>query len=152
MKKSKISFFTKGDVILTTPERGFFGIAIVLSEREKTTEQFAGCHIGIIDILCKSEIKFEDLNFDNLNILDFDRTYNLQNKEIFYKKETLIGVYNTKNKTNFKIIGTIDPKIIYDGPLPFEPWYDLEVKWPLYGDSDEYLGREAYLTFIKNQE
>jgi hypothetical protein len=37
--------------------------------------------------------------------------------------------------------------LVYDGPLPFEPWYDLEVKWPLYGDPDEYLGREAYIAW-----
>ncbi|WP_304198111.1 hypothetical protein [Flavobacterium alvei] len=55
----------------------------------------------------------------------------------FSTQEVTIGVYNRKNKMNFKIIGNIDPDLVYDGPLPFEPFYDLEVKWPIYGDFDE---------------
>jgi hypothetical protein len=69
--------------------------------------------------------------------------YKLKNIPEFSVYELTIGVYNRKNKMDFKIIGDIDPNFVYDGPLPFEPFYNLEIKWPIYGDFDEDSAKVA---------
>jgi hypothetical protein len=149
---SKIKLFNKGDVILTNPEIGYYGIAVVLSEKEKTPESHPKCHIAITPLLFDIEVKLEDLNFNDLKPFEFDRIYSLKNKEEFSKKETTIGVYTRRNKVNFKIIGNINPEIVYNGPLPFEPSYDLEITWPIYGDADETLGRVAYIHWERKKQ
>lgn len=146
---SKIKTFNKGDVILTQPEEGFWGIAVVLSEREKTETTFPMCHIALTKIMAKHRINFSDLTIEDLKPLVFERIYDLKNKAEFTKTETCIGVYTRKNKANFEIIGNINPALIYDGPLPFAPTSDLEIKFAVYGDAHKTLGREAYLDFIK---
>lgn len=146
----KIKLFNKGDVILTNPEAGYYGIAIVLSEKEKTPESYPRCHIAITPLIYDREIKFEDLNLDEIKPLNFNRSYILKGTKEFTKTETLIGVYTRRNKNNFKIIGKMNPEKVYDGPLPFEPWDYLKVTWPLCGDSDESLGREAFLSWKMN--
>lgn len=148
---SKITQFKKGDIILTTPEPGFFGIAVVLSEMEKTQNSNAKCHIAITPIISEQEIDINTLESNLIIPLDFERKYTLTNKDPFYKSEICIGVYTTRNKYNFKIIGKIDPKLVYNGPLPFEPLHDLDIKWPLYGDAHHLLGREAYLQRINQK-
>ncbi|UWX65907.1 hypothetical protein NZD85_08305 [Empedobacter stercoris] len=149
---SKIKLFNKGDVILTNPENGYYGIAIVLSETEKTPESHPRCHIAITPLIFDYEIEFSDLILIDLKPLEFERKYSLNGNKEFYKKEIAIGVYTRRNKNNFKIIGNINPEIIYNGPLPFEPLYDLDIKWPLYGDTDEYLGRAAYNQWKNNKQ
>jgi len=37
------------------------------------------------------------------------------------------GIYTRINKINPEVIGSIEPSFVYDGPLPFEPEFDLEV-------------------------
>ena len=147
----KVKLFNEGDIILTNPAEGFWGIAVVLSEREKTEKYHPMCHIAITPIICKHKIEFIELKIEELKPLEFKRVYALKNVEEFSKIETCIGVYTRRNKENIEIIGSINPKIVYDGPLPFEPWYDLEITWPLYGDTNESLGREAYITWKKQQ-
>ena len=152
MAMAKNKLFNKGDVILTTPEEGFWGIAVVLSEREKTPEFHPMCHIAITPLIFQREIEFSELNVNELTVSEFDRKYTFEKQkrykpEPFIKREICIGVYTRRNKANLKIIGTIDPKIVYDGPLPFEPLYELEVTFPLCGDADRYLGREAFINW-----
>ncbi|WP_304198109.1 hypothetical protein [Flavobacterium alvei] len=60
MSKQKI--FNRGNVILTNLSNGYFGVAVVLSEREKTSDYFAKCHIAITPLLSEKEIKFEDID------------------------------------------------------------------------------------------
>ncbi|MDR2204809.1 MAG: hypothetical protein LBE36_01430 [Flavobacteriaceae bacterium] len=152
---SKTKLFNKGDIILTNPEEGFWGIAVVLSEREKTPKLYPMCHIAITPIISQKEILFSELNMDELVPLEFERLYTLEYQKRykpkdfkpFYEKETCIGVYTRRNKADLKVIGNIDPKIVYDGPLPFEPLMSLKVTWPLCGDPDKNLGREAFITW-----
>ena len=145
---SKIKLFNKGDVILTNPENGYYGIAIVLSEKEKTPESYPRCHIAITPLIFNYDVEFSDLKLEDLRPFEFERKYTLEGTEEFYKKEITIGVYTSRNKLNFKVIGNVNPEIVYNGPLPFEPLYDLNIKWPLYGDPNEYLGREAYIQWL----
>jgi hypothetical protein len=147
----KVKLFNEGDVILTNPAEGFWGIAVVLSEREKTENFYPMCHIAITSIICKHKIEFRELKIEELKPLEFERVFALKNVEEFSKIETCIGVYTRRNKANLEVIGKINPKITYEGPLPFEPMYDLEIKWPLCGDTNESLGREAYITWKRQQ-
>ena len=136
MAKQKI--FNRGNVILTNLSNGYFGIAVVLSDREKTSDHFAKCHIAITPILSEKEINFEDIELIYLRPFNMTVNYNLKNIAEFSTQELTIGVYNRKNKMNLKIIGNINPNLVYDGPLPFEPFYDLEIKCPVYGDFEQY--------------
>ncbi|HEY0056902.1 MAG TPA: hypothetical protein VGB63_16245 [Pedobacter sp.] len=148
---AKVQLFNKGDVILTNPEEGFWGIAIVLSEAEKTKESYARCHIAITPIISQEIIDFNQINIESLKPIEFERFYTFEKQKRkpkpFSKIETCIGVYTRRNKANLKIIGKIEPKMVYDGPLPFVPLYNLEIKWPVYGDSDKSLGSEALINW-----
>ena len=147
----RIKLFSEGDVLLTNPEEGFWGIAVVLSEREKTEDHHPMCHIAITPIIRQRKIEFSGLKMEELKPLEFERAYALKDVEEFSEIETCIGVYTRRNKEGIEIIGSINPKIVYDGPLPFEPSHGLEITWPLYGDTDGSLGREAYITWKRQQ-
>ena len=157
---AKLKLLSKGDVILTNPEEGFWGIAVVLSEREKTSEFYPMCHIAITPVISQEEIQFSELDINDLVPLEFDRLYTLEyqkkykpkNFKPFEKKETCIGVYTRRNKANLKIIGKIDPKKIYNGPLPFEPKINSKITWPLCGDTDKNLGQEALIKWKEKME
>lgn len=148
---SKVKLFNKGDIIRTNPHKGFWGIAVVLSEKEKTSERHPMCHIAITSMLFKHKVEFEKLNIKKLVPLVFERIYSLKGKEEYSKEEICIGVYTRKNKPNFDVIGSIDPLLVYDGPLPFEPFNDLDVKWPLCGDPNENMGRETFITWERGK-
>lgn len=148
--------FNKGDVILTNPEIGFWGIAVVLSERDKTSEFVPMCHIAITPLIFQREVEISELNFDDLVPLEFERYYTFAKQkrkpEPFTKTEICIGVYSRSNKANFKVIGKINPEIVYNGPLPFEPLYNLEITFPLCGQADQFLGREAFIAWQREND
>lgn len=148
---SKIKLLNKGDIIRTNPQEGFWGIAVVLSEKEKTPERLPMCHIAITSLLYQHKVEFEELKIKDLKPLVFERIYSLKGKEEFTKEEICIGVYTRRNKNNFEIIGSINPSFVYNGPLPFEPWSDLEVTWPLCGEPSETLGIETYITWERKK-
>jgi len=144
---AKISLFKKGDIILTNPEENFYGIAVVLSETEKTPEAYPRCHIAITPLIFNRKIQFTELNIEELKPLEFERNYKLKDKEEFSKTEICIGVYTRRNKQSFEILGNINSENVYNGPLPFEPLIDLEITFPLCGEAGNYLGREAYINW-----
>jgi hypothetical protein len=156
---AKIELFNKGDIILTNPEEGFCGIAVVLSEREKTRQFSPMCHIAITPIISQKEIQFSELNMSELTPLDYEKLITLEYQKRYKPKdfkpfleiETCIGVFTRKNKTNLKVIGNIDPKIVYNGPLPFEPLANLKITWPLCGETNKNLGREAFITWERKK-
>lgn len=143
----KINLFNRGDVLRTNPKEGFWGIAVVLSQTEKTPEAYPQCHIATTPLVFKHEVGFDEINESDLKPMEFNRLYSLEKQEEFYKPETIIGVYSRNNKANIEVIGTVDPLKIYDGPLPFSPDYRLKVTWPLNGFADSYLGMEAVINF-----
>ena len=152
---TKIKLLNRGDIIRTNPSEGYWGIAIVLSETEKTPESHPKCHIAITSLLYTFPITFNELNIDELKPMVFDREYELKEVTPFLRAEICIGVYTRRNKTNLEIIGSVNPALVYDGPLPFIPLYNLKITWPLYGDPDNSLGNEAYIAWkrkAKNSE
>jgi hypothetical protein len=148
---AKIPLFEKGQIILTNPEKGFYGIAVVLSETEKTPEFHPRCHIAITPLIFDRKVEQSELNVDQLKPLEFERFYTLKDQKKFSKKETCIGVYTRRNKQKFEILGKMDSEKVYDGPLPFEPLSDLKITFPLCGDAQDNLGREAYITWDRKK-
>ena len=150
MKKKLLN---KGDVIKTHPRKGFWGCAVVISQREKTEDRDPMCHIAITSVVFQHDYEFSELDTSKLDVLVFDREYRLKPNEVFTKREILIGVYSRKVDDSVKIIGNIDTSRIHDGPLPFEPWYDLEVTYPLCGKVDaSFLGGEAVTTWRRTRD
>ena len=133
----------KGDVIRTNPREGFWGCAVVLSEREKTKEFDPMCHIAITSLVLQHNYDFSELDTNNLEVLEYDRHYRLKPNEEFTQKKTAIGVYMRKINIPLDIIGNIDPSNIYNGLLPFDPLVGLKVTFPICGTVTEYLGMEA---------
>jgi hypothetical protein len=144
MKKKLLQ---KGDVIKTNPREGFWGCAVVISEREKTKERDPMCHIAITQVVFQHDYDFSELDTSKLKVMDFIRQYRLKPDEEFSKKETLIGVYSRKIKIPINIIGNINTEHIYSGPLPFEPYYNLKVTFPLYGNITRNFGSEAIISW-----
>jgi len=149
---SKTKLFNKGDVILTNPEEGFWGIAVVLSEKEKTSESYPMCHIAITPLIFFREVEFSELKIEDLVPLEFEKEYTFEKQKRkpkpFSRFETCIGVYTRNNKANFKVIGSINPEKVYAGDLPFEPLLGLEITFPLCGHAEKFwLGREAFITW-----
>lgn len=137
----------KGDVIRTNPKENFWGIAVVLSEKDKTEDRDPMCHIAITPLVFQHAVNFEDIDINKLCVAEFVRRIRLKPGEESTRMETLIGVYSRKIKTPIDIIGNIDPDFMYDGPLPFSPDYGLKVKWPLCGNVKNDLGSEAVITW-----
>lgn len=150
MNKSKT--LNRGQILLTRPENDFWGVAVVLSEREKTKDRLAVCHIAITPLIYDFRPNKEDIDVNLLKPLMFRRLYKIKGNEEFYKEEICIGIYTRRNKINLEVVGHIDPLKVYEGPLPFDPMTDLEIKWPLYGDPSEKFGREAYLMWQERQK
>ena len=147
MSKSAMKLLIKGDVIRTNPHEGFWGIAVVLSEKEKTPESLPMCHIAISPLIFQHKVAINEIYLNDLKPLVFERIFSLKKKEKFSRKDICIGVCTRRFKADSEKIGSIDSSIIYDGPLPFEPLSDIEIKWPLCGVPTDNLGKEAYFTW-----
>lgn len=150
-KMSRTGLFHKGDVILTHPEEGFWGIAIVLSEREKTDESLPMCHIAITQLILQRPIRMADLEPHDLEPLEFARGYRTVPNGPVHIEERLVGVYTRRNKPGLKVLGKVDPSKCYSGPLPFSPDHRLKVRWPVYGDVSSRLGYEALVHWRRNR-
>jgi len=138
---------SKGDVIKTNPRNGLWGCAVVLTEKDKTEDRDPMCHIGITGLVFQHDYEFSELKEEKLKILEFERGIRLKPNEEFSRTETLIGVYSRKIKIPINIIGNIDSSNIFNGPLPFEPNYGLEITWPLCGNVSNSLGMEAIISW-----
>jgi hypothetical protein len=137
----------KGDVIRTNPRDGFWGIAVVLSEQDNIENPEPKCHIAITPSIFRHPVNFDEIVINELNVLEFVRGVRLNPNEELTRKDTLIGVYLRQAIDPIDIIGSIDPSSLYDGPLPFEPWHYLEIKWPLCGRPKKNLGYEAVISW-----
>ncbi|HEY6019512.1 MAG TPA: hypothetical protein VIY48_06315 [Candidatus Paceibacterota bacterium] len=144
MKKKLLN---KGDLIKTNPKNGYWGCAVVISEREKTDESDPMCHIAITDVIFRHDYVVGEIDTSKLRAMEFQRWIRLKPNEEYSRTETLIGVYSRKIKVPINIIGSIDPTGIYQGPLPFEPNHGLDVKWPLCGNVTNSLGMEAVISW-----
>ena len=63
--------FSKGDVIRTNPEHGFYGVAVVLDDCKKIELSpgrfsYPMCHIAITPLLFQYKITMEDIDVSKL--------------------------------------------------------------------------------------
>ena len=137
----------KGDVIRTNPRDGFWGIAVVLSEQDNIGSPWPKCHIAITPLVFTHPVNFDEIVISELSVLEFVRGVRLKPNEEFSRMDTLIGVYSRQVIEPVTIIGSIDPSFLYNGPLPYEPWHYLEIKWPLCGKPNRSLGYEAVISW-----
>ena len=146
----KHNLFSRGDVIRTNPEKGFFGIAVVLDDGEKielsdSRWSYPMCHIAVTPLIFQHEVSIEEIDSSNLKPLTFLRNYNLNGNILPYREEIMVHIYTTRNKANLPVIGKIDPSDMYREPLMWSPQGN---RFFLYGDADASLGREAYLVWF----
>ncbi|MCR5121784.1 MAG: hypothetical protein K6B74_05125 [Ruminococcus sp.] len=151
----KYSLFSKGDVIRTNPEEGFYGIAVVLNDPQRI-ELSAGklscplCHIAVTPLIFKYEPVLDELDIHELKPLIFGRKFIREDgTAVPWRTEVCIHIYTERNKANLPVIGKIDPSGIYDGELNFDPQPD---RFHLCGDARPDLGGEAYFSYKEQSE
>ena len=155
---AKIKLFKKGDVIQTIPEEGFFGIAIVLSENEGTSELYPRCHMFITPLIFKNEINFTDLNISDFVLIEFETEYTFElekrKREPFKRKEQTIYTFTRRNVENLKVLANIETELVYDGELPFDPQIlKSGIRIVGCGDPKKFsLGRQAFINWENNNE
>ena len=119
------SLLKSGDVIRTNPFPGYWGIAIVLSEQGKTSEFDPMCHIALTPLIFQHAIDMSELRIEDLSVLEIEG-WNADPFGTNTEAKKVIGVYSRYVGEAISVIGTINPKTLYDGPLPFSPDYGLE--------------------------
>ena len=79
----------------------------------------------------------------------FSTYFKREEKNILWREKLCIDIYTTRNKSNLPIIGNVDTTSIYEGSLPFTA---SENGFHMCGDVDDCLGREAYISWCREQE
>ena len=144
--------FQKGDVIMTTPEPGYYGVAIVLDDA-KPIELSPGRlsypmnHIMITPLLFTRPLSMADIDGKNLTPLVFSVYFDNKGDLAFWRDQVCIGIYTNRNKAEFQIIGTVDTSELYKEPLL---WTPLNDRFFLCGDVASHLGREAYIQYCRD--
>ena len=155
MGRKKYSSFCKGDIIRTNPEKGFYGIAIVLDDGTKMELSlgrwsYPMCHIAITSLLYQFEVNMNDIDITALKPMTFSTYFEREDgMKIPWHDKLCVDIYTTRNKANLPVIGNVDPTPICNSPLPFQV---SENGFHLCGDVDIFLGREAYISWCRNSE
>ncbi len=145
--------FTKGNIIMTTPEEGYYGVAIVLDDavpHELSPGRFSYPmnHILITPLLFTKPISIDDINIQDLKPLVFTQYFDNNVSRVFWRNKICIDIYTNRNKANLTVIGDIDTTLIGDvPPLSWEPMHD---RFHLCGDVKFDLGREAYIQYCRD--
>ena len=153
MSRKKYSLFSKGDVIRTNPEKGFYGIAVVLDEGQEMELSpghwsYPMCHIAITPLLFQFEVNIDDIDISTLKPMTFLTHFKREDdKTIPWRAKLCIDIYTIRNKSNLPVIGNIDQAPICESHLAFTV---SENGFHLCGDVDDSLGREAYINFVNN--
>ena len=77
LKQPKYRTFDKGDIFVTEPETGFYGIAVVLDDGCRI--EFSGrlsypmCHIAITPLIFNHRPSIDEIDITLLKPLSFDR-------------------------------------------------------------------------------
>ena len=151
----KLKTFSKGDVIRTNPEEGFYGIAVVLSDGKQLEVapgkmSYPMCHIAITPLLFQHEVTLDEINTDELQVLVFEsNARRCDGSGIHWRTETCVGIYTNRNKAGLTVIGNIDPSEMYKDLLVYEPQKD---RYFFYGDAAGNLGREAYIAYSRGKQ
>ena len=154
MKKQKYKLFEKGDIIVTEPEDGFYGIAVVLDDAQciniNGRKSLPMCHIAITSLLFDHRPIFDEIDKTSLQPILFDQMALYKGKTYFAETKIMVHIYTTRNVRSLEVIGKIDPKLVYTDDLP---WFPDSKNHKCYwcGDIGSFFGREAYLNWKKTQ-
>ena len=144
--------FQKGDVIMTTPEPGYYGVAVVLDDA-KPIELSPGRlsypmnHIMVTPLIFTKPISMDDIADERLVPLISPEYFANNGNPIYWHDEVRIYIYTNRNKANLQIIGTVDTSELYTEPLLWKPLSD---RFFLCGDVKNNLGREAYIQYCRD--
>ena len=146
--------FQKGDVIMTTPEPGYYGVAIVLDDAKPMwlspgRQSYPMNHIMITPLLFTKPVSMEDIARESLVPLVFSRYFDNKDDLVFWRDEVCIFIYTNRNKAQFQIIGTVETSELYKEPLL---WNTLNDRFFLCGDVSNDLGREAYIQYCRDNK
>ena len=144
--------FQKGDVIMTTPAPGYYGVAIVLDDAIPTELSpgrlsYPMNHIMVTPLIFTKPISMDDITDERLVPLIFPVYFANNGNPIYWRDEVLICIYTNRNKAKLQIIGTVDASELYTEPLLWEPLSD---RFFLCGDVKSNLGIEAYIQYCRD--
>lgn len=131
-----------GDVIKTHPVDGYWGCAVVLTQREATEQFDPMCHIGITSTVLRNDFAFEDLDTSRFTILTMERRVRIDAETSATRRETCIGIYSRK-RSPLPVLGQIDPTSVFSEPLEFIAGNGADGGWPFCGGVTKSLGNEA---------
>ena len=139
---------------MTTPEPGYYGIAIVLDDAIPTEispgrMSYPMNHIMITPLLFTSPPSMEDIEIESLVPLVFLTYFDNKGELVPWRYEVCIHIYTNRNKAKFQTIGTVDTSELYKEPLLWEPISD---RFFLCGNVAGHLGREAYIQYCRDND
>ena len=155
MKKTKYKLFEKGDIIITEPGDGYYGIAVVLDDGHcieiNGRKSLPMCHIAITPLLFDHRPIVDEIDKTFLKPLLFDRMALYEGKTLYLETTKMVHIYTTRNILSLEVIGKIDPNLVYIGDLP---WFPDSKNHKCYwcGDIGHLFGREAYIHWKRKQE
>ena len=140
--------FTKGDIIMTNPKQGYYGVAVVLDdaiphELSPGRLSYPMNHILITPLLFTNPISMDDICIQDLKPLVHAEYFNNRGKLIFWRNKICIDIYTNRNKAKLHVIGNIDTSNI--GEIPPLLWTPMDDRFHLCGDVDWHFGIEAYI-------
>ena len=155
MKKTKYKLFEKGDIIITEPGDGYYGIAVVLDDGHcieiDGRKSLPMCHIAITPLLFDHRPIVDEIDKTFLKPLLFDRMALYEGKTLYLETTKMVHIYTTRNILSLEVIGKIDPNLVYNGDLPWSP-DSKNHKCYWCGDIGHLFGREAYIHWKRKQE
>jgi hypothetical protein len=145
---------TPGAVIQTHPSRGYWGCAVVLSARDSTDKFLPMSHIGVTSFIARKKFSWKDISPTELEIVRLSYDYRVAPHE--YRRSpnmvTCIGIYAIKNAATLRVIGFIDPLMIYSSTLSFDVGDGTSGNYPLCGPIPDDLGREAVIAWRREHD
>jgi len=147
-KRSTRRYLEAGEVLKTSGFDGYWGCAVVLTNRGRTADFDPMCHIGITSVVYQHDYSFDELDPSALSILEFDRQIRVgPNRYAPLPLETCIGIYASRMNDYTEVIGHVDPRRVFSRPLRFDFEEGSSDWWPLCGPVSESLGNEAVITW-----
>lgn len=132
------AFFDLGDVIVTEPCEGAFGVAVVLRLHEPQKGLLPMCDIGITPFVFDHRPCMEEIDFSRPNLFRRFRKLEYCEKNDSYDgtvESVAVGTYTRRNRARLEIIGRVDVACDLNDSLP--------EAYGCYGDVSGRLGAEV---------
>ncbi len=140
--------FTPGEVIQTLPQAGFWGCAVVLTAKPRSSEFHPQFHVAITPIVFRHEFTSAELDLATLSVLRFGRHVRIGKGEYVARGEVpCIGIYTAVTRGDVKSLGKVDPHGLYESPLTFDVGDGTKGAFPLCGPLHSSIGSEAVVAW-----